>query len=483
MHKKLLTLAGVLGLASALFISCSDESRVGDPTASTGVVSQPRTIHPMNQDAGGISGDDGFAGKALSSHTAIIDNGVVQLGVHDEGHLNVPGGTLSNNGTTVVGLRYLPTNGEATAPGCLCEGWGAGDGATSVRGWASVHTGGVVNLSVESFTATASEAVSTVLVDGILRVTQDYHPSPDTPNLYEVDVTLENISASAIADLRYTRGMDWDIPPTTFNEYVTIQGTAAATDVLLAVDNGFNTVDPLGFHSPILATGDFVDSGPADHGAHFDFGFGALGAGESKSFRIFYGAAADEADALAALAAVGAEVYSFGQQAGDPVGGTPNTFIFAFAGVGGTPLGGIPIDIKPGSCPNPFELGSNGVLPVAILGTESLDVTEIDPATVTLAGVPALRSSLEDVSTPVTDDNREGEGCEDCTTAGADGALDLTLKFDRQAIAAAILAMDPVPADRDCVELELVATKLESGDEVTGSDVIRVQSKSKGKKK
>ena len=61
------------------------------------------------------------------------------------------------------------------------------------------------------------------------------------------------------------------------------------------------------------------------------------------SFKIFYGAAATEALAFAAFGTVGAEVYSFGQcraggGCGGPILGTPATFIFGFAGVGGTPV-------------------------------------------------------------------------------------------------------------------------------------------------
>jgi hypothetical protein len=84
----------------------------------------------------------------------------------------------------------------------------------------------------------------------------------------------------------------------------------------------------------------------------------------------------------------------------------------------------VAIDIKPGSCPNPLNLGSRGKLPVAILGSEELDVAEIDVATVTLAGVDPVRSSYEDVATPVADSNE----C-DCTGEGRDGYVDLTLKF------------------------------------------------------
>jgi hypothetical protein len=91
----------------------------------------------------------------------------------------------------------------------------------------------------------------------------------------------------------------------------------------------------------------------------------------------------------------------------------------------------VSVDIKPQSCPNPLKLTSKGVLPVAVLGTEEFDVAEIDPATVKLSregvdedGVSPLRWAYEDVAKPF-----KGELC-DCHELGADGYMDLTLKFD-----------------------------------------------------
>jgi hypothetical protein len=98
-----------------------------------------------------------------------------------------------------------------------------------------------------------------------------------------------------------------------------------------------------------------------------------------------------------------------------------------------TPIVEVALDIKPGGCPNPFNVKNRGVLPAAILGTEDVDVTMIDPTSIRLAEVEPLRSSIEDVAAPVTDGNE----C-DCTTAGPDGFADLTLKFESQAIVEAI---------------------------------------------
>jgi len=84
----------------------------------------------------------------------------------------------------------------------------------------------------------------------------------------------------------------------------------------------------------------------------------------------------------------------------------------------------IAVDIKPASCPNPLNVGDKGVLPVAILGSEVFDATEVDPAAVLLAGVAPLRWALEDMAGP--------------QCSGPDGYLDLTLKFKTQEIVAAL---------------------------------------------
>ena len=49
------------------------------------------------------------------------------------------------------------------------------------------------------------------------------------------------------------------------------------------------------------------------------------------------------------------------------------------------PLTQVDIDIKPGSDPNSINLCSEGVVPVAILGSDSFDVNDIDSDTLRLA--------------------------------------------------------------------------------------------------
>ena len=93
----------------------------------------------------------------------------------------------------------------------------------------------------------------------------------------------------------------------------------------------------------------------------------------------------------------------------------------------------VAVDIKPTSCPNPVNIKSEGMLPVAILGSDDFNVHDIDVATIQMAGVDPNRSNYEDVTGPLLD----AEGCE-CSAEGPDGFMDLTLKFDKQAIVGAI---------------------------------------------
>ncbi len=92
------------------------------------------------------------------------------------------------------------------------------------------------------------------------------------------------------------------------------------------------------------------------------------------------------------------------------------------------------LDIRPGSCPNPLNVKSNGVLPVAILGAEGLDVNTVDTQTLSLEGLPPVRWDYEDVSTPV---GAGADPCE-CNDSGPDGYLDMTLKFRTQQVVAAL---------------------------------------------
>lgn len=110
----------------------------------------------------------------------------------------------------------------------------------------------------------------------------------------------------------------------------------------------------------------------------------------------------------------------------------------------------VDVDVKPMSCPNPFNVGQKGVLPVAILGSEDFDVTEVDPATVRIGFNEPLRWTLEDVAGP------------ECSEP--DGYLDLTFKFKAQEIT--------LCADDGEVVYLLLTGDLFDGTEIWGSDAV-----------
>ena len=132
------------------------------------------------------------------------------------------------------------------------------------------------------------------------------------------------------------------------------------------------------------------------------------------------------------------------------------------------------VDIKPGSCPNPLNLKTKGVLPVAILGTEDFDVTTIDSETIRLSKegvegeVAPLRWSHEDVATPF-----EGELC-DCHDLNGDGYLDLTLKFKAQEVVNT-LELDVNVDETIPLTLKGNLVAEEDGIPIQGQDCVRVQ--------
>lgn len=129
----------------------------------------------------------------------------------------------------------------------------------------------------------------------------------------------------------------------------------------------------------------------------------------------------------------------------------------------------VPVDIKPASCPNPLSQHSRGVLPAAIVGTADFDATRVDPDTVTLEGVAPLRSAVEDVATPFEPFTGKQER-DDCTSDGADGIRDLTLKFDTEEVRSAI-----GPVSRGEVHVLTLRGALDDGTEIIGEDVVWIR--------
>jgi hypothetical protein len=108
-----------------------------------------------------------------------------------------------------------------------------------------------------------------------------------------------------------------------------------------------------------------------------------------------------------------------------------------------------------------------------------LDPSRIDPGTILLEGVAPLRWSLEDVTSPYKPASAELQAT-DCAASGPDGLLDLSLKFDLQAVAAAVAKrLGPSLSDGEVVELSLTGMVSRESDPlpIHGEDVVLFQVK------
>ncbi len=110
----------------------------------------------------------------------------------------------------------------------------------------------------------------------------------------------------------------------------------------------------------------------------------------------------------------------------------------------------VDIDIKPGSCPNSINLGSNGNVPVAIFSTEDFDATTIDPTTVTLAGATV---KIKGKGTPMS-------SFED---VDGDGLLDIVVHVDTS-------ALELAAGDTDAI----LEGETFDGVKIRGTDTVRI---------
>ena len=141
----------------------------------------------------------------------------------------------------------------------------------------------------------------------------------------------------------------------------------------------------------------------------------------------------------------------------------------------------VDLDIKPGSCPNSYNRNSHGVLPVALVGTDSFDVNEVDLGSLLLVrkdgggdpgsvapnfGPPGPHPTIDDVATPFT-----GEDQCDCHELTGDGIDDLMLHFRTDDVVANLDLNDFAPGA--FVSLTLVG-ELNDGTLFEADDCVRL---------
>jgi len=220
----------------------------------------------------------GIVGWAGTAQAGTITSGTFTAGIDGTAGANSGAGTMYD-GSVGIGLRRNSDSYDPIAPGTPRDSWGVSSGA--VAGWADPHFTGSSNLTSSASFAATTATVTSTLGGGLLTIVQNYSFAAD--NVVKVATTITANVASS--DVKFQRDVDWDITPTIFAEYSKVDPTT--TPVVDASFYGFEDPNPLvAYGSSAAAGGTF---GPSDLGGGIKLDFGALAAGASVSFDMFYG--------------------------------------------------------------------------------------------------------------------------------------------------------------------------------------------------
>ncbi len=133
----------------------------------------------------------------------------------------------------------------------------------------------------------------------------------------------------------------------------------------------------------------------------------------------------------------------------------------------------VDFDVHPQSCPNPINIKSGGLTPMAILGSDSLNVNDIDPSTLKVNGFLIAKYAYEDVAAPYDGEQNEEASKYECWEFVAtdavpeylgDGYMDLTFKIKTK----------DLELDKDVQYLEVTGEKYD-GTPINGKDVVWVK--------
>ena len=140
----------------------------------------------------------GFEESAIIYNSTTLEEQQIALGIRKEGQMGSRSGNIAENASD-TGIAYKFDGSysqgyksgwqDATTPGCLCEGWGAGFvdrvGRQS-HGRANESKGGVQNIEVKSFVSDETSITSTVWIKDsvgqpVLEVTHRFGPAAKVP--------------------------------------------------------------------------------------------------------------------------------------------------------------------------------------------------------------------------------------------------------------------------------------------------------------
>ncbi len=150
-------------------------------------------------------------------------------------------------------------------------------------------------------------------------------------------------------------------------------------------------------------------------------------------------------------------IHTLDPDSGAPLGFLPLSYAptgLAAAAIDPGPACAFDVDIRPGSTVNVMNVGSRGRLPVALYGSSSVDVGDIEQESLFLSTVPTDHSFFEDVD--------------------GDGILDLMLHFRIQALITALAAKHGELEDGMVLEM-LLRGSLTGGADCQGADSARIR--------
>ena len=135
-----------------------------------------------------------------------------------------------------------------------------------------MHLDAIVMLDSDSVRTTAYVGH----YDSPLMIQHTFSPAPETPNLFKVKVNITNRDEQySLTNITYLRAMDWDIPPTLYQECVSIFYDTKPKDLWYTTDDGFAGINPFFDRSDsyyniscpdVTSPCPAYESGPMDHG-------------------------------------------------------------------------------------------------------------------------------------------------------------------------------------------------------------------------
>jgi hypothetical protein len=128
----------------------------------------------------------------------------------------------------------------------------------------------------------------------------------------------------------------------------------------------------------------------------------------------------------------------------------------------------------PGVCPKTLTIPGQGSVAIAIVGADSLDVTQIVAGSLRLTGnVAPTQTNYLDVSTAT---GRMNKTEVDCNVAGADLQNDLVVLFTNADVVASMTAtLGHAPSNGEVVTLEITGS-FQNGSTLRGRASVRVLS-------